>query len=150
MTTRHDADNSAIIMGVPESTEETDAMTTMTKQTTCDELGIGDGATECRWTDRKAGTVIAKTATTITIQLDKAKLMNGVTSGEEDALTFDAGGFCGHTSGTQRYEYERDENGAIVKFTKRANGGYYRVGSNGKGRAGRLIVGRSEHYDYNF
>lgn len=124
---------------------------------------IGDGATLCGYSDRQSHTVIAATATTITLQRDKATLLNGANSGEADALHFAPGGFSGHTSGTQRWKVEPDPSGAVVKaylkkkprkvWTKGAapDGGYayvetphYAVGSSS------VIPGRHEHYDFNF
>jgi autotransporter-associated beta strand protein len=124
-------------------------MTTLTKQAaqTIDELSIGDGATYCGWSDRQAGTIIAKTATTITWQRDKATLLNGSGSGEADALEFSPGGFSGHTSGSQRYSYERDTDGITRKFTKRGDGTWRLSGAK---TGATLIAGRSEHYDFNF
>jgi hypothetical protein len=64
------------------------------------EFVVGDGATTCGWSDRHAGTVIARTAKTMKIQYDKATLLNGPDSGEKDALKFSPGGFVGHTEWT--------------------------------------------------
>lgn len=125
-------------------------MATMTQERTAEQaFEVGDGATFCGWSDRKAGTIIAASATKITWQRDKAKLMNGAGSGEPDALHFEPGGFCGHTSGEQRWEYERDEDGMIRVFTLRQNGKWIERGGTLRGGA-RLIAGRAEHYDYNF
>ena len=122
---------------------------------------VGDGVTLCGYSDREAYTVIAVTPKTITIQRDKATLLNGFDSGEPDALQFSPGGFCGHTYGQQRYSYERNPNGSIGKchmrkrptlvWTKGEDGRYsdvptadFRHGSS------RVVAGRSEYYDYNF
>lgn len=125
-------------------------MTTTTQITKTAELAVGDGATYTSWTDSQAGTIIAKTAKAITWQRDKATLLNGANSDEADALTFAAGGFCGHTSGTQRYEYERDTDGATRKFTKRANGKWKLTGAATRSAGATLTAGRHEHYDFNF
>lgn len=115
------------------------------------EFAIGQGATYCGYSDKKAGTIIAMTATTITWQRDKATLLNSATSGEADALTFTPGGFSGHTSGKQRYSYERDAEGGTLKFTKRKMTGRWQLaGTKANAQAGQLIAGRHEHYDYNF
>lgn len=113
------------------------------------ELKIGDGATYNGYSDSQAGTIIAKTAKTITWQRDKATLLNGTESGEKDALEFAAGGFLGHTSGTQRYSYERDTDGITRKFTLRSNGRWIITGGNAR-TGGSLSAGRNEHYDFNF
>jgi hypothetical protein len=106
------------------------------------EFAPGDGATLCMYSDRHACTVIRRTAKTLTLQRDKATLLNGFKSGEKDALQFAPGGFFGHTSGTQRYNYEPDPQGQIfvARLTKRG----WRCGCN------RIGAGRSEHYDFNF
>lgn len=122
---------------------------------------VGDGVTLCFYSDRDAYTVIAVTAKTITIQRDKATLLNGFESGEPDALQFSPGGFCGHTSGQQRYSYERDEKGSILKchmkkrpmmvWTRGEDGKYSDVPTaDFRNGSARIIAGRHEHYDYNF
>lgn len=104
---------------------------------------VGDGMSIKLYTDVTACTVIARTAKTLTLQEDEAKLLNGPDSGEKDALTFEPGGFVGHTSGRQRYAYTRDENGA--KFTARLT-------KKGWSVPGYIATysGRMKHYDYNF
>lgn len=119
-----------------------------------DELKVGDGLTYCIFTDRRAGTVIARTEKTITMRCDKATLLNGYESGEPDALMFTKGGFVGHTSGTPRYSYEPDPEGAVHKFSRRefASGRvvYKLVGHGKKSPGCSAIAGRHEHYDFNF
>tara|TARA_S200002703_G_scaffold16715_2_gene13916 strand:- start:175 stop:579 length:405 start_codon:yes stop_codon:yes gene_type:complete len=115
---------------------------------------VGDGATYTSYTDRHAGTIIKRTEKTITWQRDKATLLNGRNSDESDALEFFPGGFVGHTTGRQRYEYERDTAGEVKKFTLRTlkNGRqiWKRAGVRTNERGGTLDVGRAEHYDFNF
>lgn len=110
---------------------------------------VGDGATACGWSDTKAGTIIEASATKVTWQRDKATLLNAANSGADDALTFEAGGFLGHTSGTQRYSYERDTDGATLVFTLRKNGKWVKAGEGMKSGM-KLKAGRSEYYDFNF
>lgn len=123
-------------------------MATITKQATTFE--VGDGATFCGWSDRKAGTIIEASAKKVTWQRDKATLLNGIDSGEEDALQFAAGGFAGHTSGQQRYAYERDTDGITRAFTLRKNGRWIQTGAAANSQGFELRAGRSEHYDFNF
>lgn len=119
------------------------------EKTAAETFEVGAGATRIMWSDTQAGTIIEASATKVTWQRDKATLQNGVTSGAEDALTFAPGGFVGHTSGQQRYEYEADPDGTTQVFTLRKNGKWIAAGDPMKnGR--RLKAGRSEHYDYNF
>jgi hypothetical protein len=122
---------------------------------------VGMGATVTLWSDSHAYTVIAvsKSGKQITLQRDKAVLLNGRDSGESDALEFTSGGFLGHVEGRQRYRYERDPNGATIKatlrsYTTRWDGKRYycwrQVGTPTH-RGIRVAVGRrAEHYDYNF
>lgn len=112
---------------------------------------VGDGATINHWTDRSACTVIevSKSGKRITIQRDKATLLNAMNSDAEDKLECSPGGFVGHVYGRQRYEYERDENGSKTDFTFRKTGRWMQKGTNG--RTGTSVSkGRNEHYDYNF
>lgn len=106
------------------------------------EFAVGDGATLSGYSDCHACTVIARTAKTLTLRRDKATLLNGTNSGQPDALRFSPGGFVGHTSGTQRYEYSSDPSGYVViaRLTK--------TGWKAQGKA--LSAGRHEHYDFNF
>ena len=119
---------------------------------------VGDGVTVHRYSDAHAYTVIAVTDCTIKIQRDKATLLNGYNSGEVDALHFSPGGFFGHTSGTQRYSYERDLTGtvAIARLQKKpyqrwTKGAVFSVPEAAfKAEGCRVFPGRSEHYDFNF
>lgn len=106
------------------------------------EFVVGDGATLCGYSDREAYTVVARTAKTLTLQEDKATLLNGFDSGEADALKFTPGGFSGHTDGTQRYAYAANPEGrkVIARLTKKG----WTV------QTQRVIAGRHHHYDYNF
>lgn len=75
-----------------------------------------------------------------------AKLLNGVNSGEPDALQFEPGGFFGHTSGIQRYEYTQDTSARVFRI---------RLHKDGKWRdaVGRRFVPSDsprEFYDFNF
>lgn len=122
---------------------------------------VGDGATLCGYSDRYAYTVIAVTPQSITLQRDRTTLLNGFDSGEPDALVCFPGGFAGHVEGTQRYAYERDPNGEIIKarmikrprkvWTEGPDGTYSDVlHPNFKNGSSTVIPGRHEHYDYNF
>ncbi len=124
---------------------------------------VGDGATYTLYTDRYACTVIAvsKSGKKVTLQRDHATLLNACNSGEPDALEFSPGGFCGHTSGTQRFSYAPNPNGEkfVVSFR-----GYTDATYNYQPRPIWKLVGhatrspgcsarfgeRAEHYDFNF
>ena len=105
---------------------------------------VGDGVTVCMYSDRQAFTVIATTPQGITIQRDKATLLNGCNSNEADKLQFQAGGFCGHTSGMQRYSYETNPNGEILKARIRRKSKVFHC------PRGVVVEGRNEFYDFNF
>lgn len=110
---------------------------------------IGQGATYCMYSDRVPGTVIEVKGNTVIWREDNAKLLNGVDSGAPDALKFFEGGFVGHTSGEQRYEYSANPDGREYAFTLRKNGHWVKKGEGM--RAGDCLVnGRRKYYDYNF
>jgi hypothetical protein len=121
---------------------------------------VGEGATHTLWTDAKAHTVVRVSASgkTAWIQRDKVTLLNGANSGEDDALVMTPGGFAAHTEGAQRYEYERDYNGSVLKVTRRVlktrDGEkviWKPVGAKTQSPGNRVTFdGRFEHYDYNF
>lgn len=112
-------------------------------------LVADDAATVRGYSDHQAATIIERTATRITVRTDTATLLNGPDSGEPDALTFTPGGFCGHTSGVQRWEHTPDPDGVIYMYTLRKNGRWVLLGAPANGR--QLLVGkRAHHYDYNF
>lgn len=120
--------------------------------TTPQEIKVGDGATAFGYSDRRAYTIVEVKAggRVLVVQRDKAILLNGVGSGEPDALTFSPGGFHGHTAGRQRYRYEAQPNAQRVSYSLRKNGRYVAVGSPAKNGEELKPGERSEFYDYNF
>lgn len=106
---------------------------------------VGDGVTVHLWSDSRAYTVVRRTAKRIWLRRDRATLLNGVNSGEPDALQFYPGGFVGHTSGAQRWAYTPDENGETEVASLRSDG-KWRVANSTR----PVTAGRFEHYDYNF
>ena len=107
------------------------------------EIEVGDGVTMYLYSDRKAYTVIAKTAKTITIQRDKA-IRNPNFKPEWVPGGFSA--ICANCE-DQEWTYERDPNGEIVRCHWSEKYGRYQTGSDGSIAIGR---GRHEYYDYNF
>ena len=103
---------------------------------------VGDGATISLHSDRYACTVIKVTPATVTLQRDKATLLNGFKSEAPDKLTSCPGGFCAHVDGTQRYDYAADPDGVtyVARLTKRGL----------RTTLGKVSKGRNEHYDFNF
>lgn len=118
---------------------------------------VGMGATWRGYSDAHACTIesVSKNGRVVTVREDRAELLNGFNSGAEDALTFSPGGFCGHTSGKQRYAYHPNPEGALLAFSKRLDAKgrviWVEVGSPTKRTGRRLSIGeRSHYYDYNF
>jgi hypothetical protein len=118
-------------------------------------FSVGDGVHWGAGTDTKAGTVVKvnKTGKTVWVVEDKVKLLNGVDSGEPDALKFYPGGFLGHTSGRQRYEFSPGD-GEPRAFSLRSSTGRHKLkGTSINGSMsvwGNLSPGRAYHYDYNY
>lgn len=108
---------------------------------------VGDGATVCGYSDRRAMTVIEvrKGGKEVVVQRDKATLTNN------DERQFYPGGFVGHTvfPNGQKYSYECDPQGYTEVYSLRKNGRWVLAGDSMNGGQ-RLIDGRHEHYDYNF
>jgi hypothetical protein len=118
---------------------------------------LGGAATYTVYTDSHAYTVIkiSPNGKTVWLRQDKAVLLNGAGTGAEDALTFNPGGFCGHTSGRQRYAYETDLDGKVIKVSARTlrNGSivWKACGQPTRSPGGTAYFGaRHEHYDFNF
>lgn len=118
-------------------------------------FAIGSLATRIMYSDRLAGRIIAteRNGSVLVFQEDKATLLNGVNSGEKDALHFSPGGFFGHTSGSQRWKLEANPNGRIHRYSRRTlKDGTIRfvyVGESTR-NGERLIAGHSHYYDFNF
>lgn len=83
---------------------------------------------------------------TIEIRAMDAKLLNGCNSGEPDALKFSPGGFCGHTSGTQRYEYSQRPDAPVVRIRLHKDGKW----KDASGHKYRLADAPYKFYDFNF
>ena len=118
---------------------------------------VGNAATFTTYTDSHACTIIEvrRNGRELVLREDKWSLLNGADSGAPDALEFSPGGFCGHTSGEQRYRYEPNPNGRTYRVTRRVRRDgsitWKRVGHPTKspGCVARLGV-RERHYDFNF
>ena len=117
---------------------------------------VGEGATRYYHSDAHAYTVerVSASGKTAWIRRDKATILNGPNSGEPDALKVDPGGFAAHVSGSQRYAYERDPEGELVRVSQRTWRGktlWKVAGWKTTSPGGSVVFGkRSEHYDYNF
>jgi len=102
---------------------------------------VGDGASVCGYTDIKAYTIIAKTATTITLQRDE---VTRLTQPE-----FVPGGFLAHCTNQNKikYSYKPDSNGhTLVARWSKKRGYFFAYGAGGD----KVLPGRTEFYDYNF
>jgi hypothetical protein len=106
-----------------------------------DEAKVGDGVTVHYYSDAKAGTVIARTNKTLTIQLDTSTLLN------RDELEFVSGGFSAHcvNQRDQKYSYKANAEGEVMKISRRKNGEYKVQKSDS-----RVSVGRGTFHDFNF
>lgn len=103
------------------------------------EIEVGDGVTLHLWSDAYACTVIARTATTLTIQRDKAIL-------DPDFKPERDGFYCTNQD-DQEYTYERNPNGTTYKCRWSEKYGRWQHGSDG---SMKITRGRHEFYDYNF
>jgi hypothetical protein len=117
-------------------------------------LKIGDGISVSVWSDVHAYTIIKKTATTMTLRADDAKLLNA------NELRFIAGGFAAHCENqeVQRYEYTPNPNGHEVKISLRRwkdeegneRRKWKRSGTSTFEQGGNVYPGRRAFHDYNF
>lgn len=116
---------------------------------------LGEGVSWGAGTDTKSGTVVKITGNgrTVWVVEDDATLLNGSGSGAPDALTFTPGGFVGHTSGEQRYEF-KPGSGDPMAFNFRPKTQRFKLkgtSTTGSMRGwGNLFHGRSKHRDFNF
>jgi hypothetical protein len=112
-----------------------------------DDAKVGDGVSEHGYSDSHAGTIISRTAKSITVQYDTATLLN------PEALKFHVGGFSAHcsTQNAQEYSYAPNPEASTVKFTRRKDGSWRNVGAQHvSNRYNDVTLGRREFYDYNF
>lgn len=104
------------------------------------EVKVGDGITIILYSDAHAYTIIKRTATTITIQRDKATLKEGF---KPEIIPMGFAGRCMNNY-EQDYDYERDEDGSTkVLHWSEKYGNWITKG-------GSVSLGRHEFYDYNF
>jgi hypothetical protein len=103
---------------------------------------VGDGVTMHLYSDSHAGTVVKVTKTSVTVQRDKSTLDPNFKP------DFVVGGFAGHCTNQsdQRYTYEADPNGELVKFNWSKKYSQFRNTKQGRS----LTKNRHEFYDYNF
>lgn len=122
-------------------------------------LKAGDKVSVRYHSDIKPGTVIRATKSRALVQLHKATLLNGPTSGHPQAMTVSVGGFCAHTEGQQIWDIDpaTDDGQVVISFRRgdRINGttGVWRQmgyqGGLGK-LPGVVYEGHSCYYDFNF
>lgn len=108
---------------------------------------VGDLVNYSVGSDLFPAVVISLTPKRLKVRTMKATLLNGVNSGEPDALEFSPGGFVGHTSGTQRWDITEDEDGTVRAFSWREKKGQWRMTGFDNSR---LYVGVRHNYDFNF
>ena len=107
---------------------------------------VGSGATINHYSDSIACSVISisKAGGMMRIQEDTSTLLNGVNSGEPDALQFSPGGFVGHTSGKQRWDNTKNPVGIIHRVTLRTDGKWKISRENTP-----VSTGKHNFYDFN-
>ena len=103
-----------------------------------DNVTVGQGVTQCLFSDRHAFTVIKKTAKSITIQRDNATI--------NFKPEFSVGGFAGHCTNNEHQEYTYEKNPQGETMTYRWSEKKQRFQNN----YSSLVSGRREKYDYNF
>jgi hypothetical protein len=123
-------------------------MNNAAETTTAMVLTPGQGVTISGWSDANTYTVESVKGRKAVLRANRAKLLNGVGSGEPDALTFTPGGFCGHTDGRQRWEITPDPEGPVTVVTLRKDGQWRRKGEDMRGHC--VCDGLHHHYDFNF
>ena len=124
----------------------------MIKDKPVTKLQVGDPVTYTVYTDRDCGWVseVSPNGKTVLVEFADQTLLNGANSGEPDGLEFSPGGFCGHTSGEQRWEIKRAKNPKVMKFTLR-NTGYWKHATHPSKSPGCILTpGHHPHYDFNF
>lgn len=101
---------------------------------------VGDGVTVHLWSDAHAYTIIKRTRNTLTLRRCKATLV------KDWKPEFVPGGFSATciNSGDQRWIYEEDEDGSVVKAHWSDLHGFRVDG------CCIVVPGRHEYYDYNF
>ena len=115
-------------------------------------LQVGDPVTYTIYTDSDCGWVseVSPNGKTVIVEFAHQELLNGANSGEPDALHCSPGGFCGHTSGTQRWKIERVAQPRKSKFTLRKSG-QWKIAGHGPNSPGCILrKGHSPYYDFNF
>lgn len=130
---------------------------TTTTMTTNIRFQVNDKATFNLYSDSNAGYIVkvSKSGKKVWFCRAEAKLLNGANSGEPDALEFSPGGFCGHTSGFQRWqiaETPRNERPTCFTLRVQKNGEeiWKMVGHGTYSPGCTLSGGHHHHYDFNF
>ena len=95
------------------------------------EAKVGDGVSVVMWSDRRAATVIHKTAARITIQWDRSVVVKGSTQ-----------------DGSAQYDYLPNPDGIVETYSLRKNGRWVRTGDSSTGCY--LVTGRCEYHDPHF
>lgn len=104
-------------------------------------VNVGDGVTVVIYTDMEAYTIVAKTAKSIKIQKDDAKLDNW----KPEIIP---GGFAGHcvNQDSQKYTYTQNKENSTMVIYADKDGNYKQKGY----RRPNVYLGRKKYYDYNF
>ena len=106
---------------------------------------VGDHCGIYFYSDVHPATVIKRTPKFVWIQEDKYQLQ------KDWKPEIIPGGFAGHctNNNSQRYDFTRNEDGRVSKFSLRKNGRWCRCGDNST-RPTTIHEGWRAFYDYNF
>lgn len=109
---------------------------------TRDSIKVGDGVTKNCYSDRQAYTVVARTATTLTVQRDNA------IKDPSFKAEFIVGGFSAHcvNQNEQKWTYESNPNAPRERIYWSEKRQRF-MGDRGYAT---FSLGRHEYYDYNF
>lgn len=141
-------------VGCHATKDEVEILSSVVGVNPVDFVEVGEFVTYCGYSDREPYEVVKIGKNRLTTRRAKTTLLNGVGSGERDALQFSPGGFSGHTSGHQRWKVESDPNGEEKRFSRRVSTSgkveWIQIGWPKRSPGGRIIYGSHKHYDFNF
>ena len=102
----------------------------------------GDRCAWRLWTDVEPCTVVARTAKTVTVRIDKAEVA--------EAPKMIPGGFAAVVTEPARWTISEDLNGRLLTFSLRHNGSWKRQGSSARELGNILTAGWHKFHDYSF
>lgn len=94
------------------------------------------------WTDVEPCTVVARTAKTVTVRIDKAEV--------EKAPEMIPGGFAAVVTEPARWTISEDPAGQLLVFSLRKGGNWKLQGTSSREVGNSLVAGWRKFYDYGF